>query len=137
MVVGITTWGDRVSPVLDTAEQLLVFDAERGPEAARVVVLSGLTFWTRAAAIGGAGIDVLICGAVTRPLLEALTASGLTVVPWVSGAVDDILQAFSCGETVEQRFAMPGCGRARRGRQGACERGRRGRGRRRSERRPG
>jgi len=126
MIVGITTWGDRVSPVLDAAERLVIFRS--GPCAGerravdlsgrcaggeRAVDLSGLSVWQRAAAIEAAGVDVLICGAVTTRLLGALTGSGVTVVPWVSGPVSEILQAFSCGR-LDERFSMPGCGRGRR-----------------------
>lgn len=125
MTVGITTWGDRVSPVLDAAERLLVFRTGSVAGGTSVVDLSGLSFWGRAAEIERAGIDVLICGAVTRPLLDALTGSGLTVVPWISGSVDEILEAFSCGELSNERFAMPGCGRPTRACGGDPRRGRR------------
>ncbi len=113
MIVGVTTWGDRVSPVLDVAERLVVFSPGSCAEGGTAIELSGMSMMHRAAAIEASGIDVLICGAVTKPLLAALTRSGMTVVPWVSGAVDEILEAFSCGR-LDDRFAMPGCGRGRR-----------------------
>jgi predicted Fe-Mo cluster-binding NifX family protein len=91
------------------------------------VGLAGLGLWSRAAEISRAGIDVLICGAVTRPLMDALAASGIRVVPWVSGEVNEILDAFGSGELAEGRFSMPGCGRQRcrrRRRSGSDRRGR-------------
>jgi predicted Fe-Mo cluster-binding NifX family protein len=115
MVVGITTWGERVSPVLDAAERLVVFRTAPRVGETRAVDLSGLSPCQRAAAIRSSGIDVLICGAATRRLLEALADSGMTVVPWVSGTVSEILQAFSRGDLDDERFTMPGCRRGRHG----------------------
>ena len=83
----------------------------------------------RAAAIADLKLDVLICGAVTRTLADLLRASGVRVVPWISGRVDDVLEAFTTDALDEQRFAMPGCGcgraqgRRRRGGPGGRQRG--------------
>ena len=122
MRVGVPTWEDRVSPVLDTAERVVVVDTEAGAASTRVVNLGGLSPRQRVVAMREAGIDVLICGGITRRLLEALTVGGMTVVPWVSGPVEEVIDAFGRGGLEDGRFSMPGCGRGRR-------RGRGGRGR--------
>jgi len=122
MVIGVPTWEDRVSPVLDTAERVVVVDTDGGPASTRVVALGGLSPRQRVVAMREAGIDVLICGGITRRLLEALTVGGMTVVPWVSGPVEEVIDAFGRGRLEDGRFWMPGCGRRRR-------RGRGGRGR--------
>ncbi|MBD3349744.1 MAG: dinitrogenase iron-molybdenum cofactor biosynthesis protein [Candidatus Eisenbacteria bacterium] len=115
MIVGIPAWGERVSPVLDAAEQLVVLESgTEGRGSGRVVNLSGLSPWRRVAAIRKAGVEVLICGAVTRPLMESLSAGGVQVVPWVSGRMDEVLEAFAAGRLQDGRFSMPGCGRMRR-----------------------
>jgi len=96
--------------VLDAAERLLVVDAS-GERQRSEIGLSGLSLWRRAAAIEQSGVEVVICGAVTRPLLEALRGAGVQVVPWVSGPVEEILRAYARGELVQDAFGMPGCGR--------------------------
>lgn len=126
MRVGIPVWGEMVSPVLDAAETLLVFETDAAEGACGEVSLSVSVGSRRVGVISGAGVEVLICGAVTRPLLEMLESAGVTVVPWVSGRVSEVLEAFEGGRLTQQRFAMPGCRRGSgRGRGG---RGRRGRG---------
>ncbi len=110
MRVGVPTWDGRVSPVLDTAERLAVVetgDAIRG--AREEVSLVGRDVHRRAAAISELGLDVLVCGAVSLALGEALESAGLTVVPWISGKVDEVLEALEDGELGGSRFLMPGC----------------------------
>ena len=113
--------------MLDTAERLVVVDLSGRGEQTEVV-LGSLTGARRASAIAGSGLDVLICGAVTAHLANMLEATGVTVVPWVSGTVEDVVRAFAEDALSGARFSMPGCrcGRGRRRRGG----GSRGKGRR-------
>jgi predicted Fe-Mo cluster-binding NifX family protein len=123
MRVGIPVWGEMVSPVLDAAETLLVFETDAAEGTCGEVSLSVSAGSRKVGAISGAGVEVLICGAVTRPLLDMLESAGITVVPWLSGRVSEVLEAFEGGRLAQRRFAMPGCG-------GGSGRGRGGRGRR-------
>ena len=128
--VGIPIWGDRVSPVLDAAGRLAVIEIGAGSgEDVSEISLGGGGPGRRAAAIANLKLDVLICGAVTRTLADLLGASGVRVVPWISGTVSDVLEGFTTDALGEQRFAMPGCGcgraqgRRRLGGQGGRQRG--------------
>lgn len=111
----------RVSPVLDVAQRLLVVDVGDDAAAARhEVSLSGGSLAGRVKHIRAAGVEVLICGAVSWPLEAALAAAGVRVVPQVCGNVDDVLGAYLTGRLTQTAFLMPGCcGRRRyRGRRG-------------------
>ncbi len=84
MRIGVPIWGDRVSPVLDAAERLVVIEAGEGSRAERrEVSLKGRAVVRRAAAISELKLDVLICGAVSRPLAEMLAGGGS---PWSRGS---------------------------------------------------
>lgn len=128
MRVGISVWEGRVSPVLDAAERLAVFEFGPGADAeATEVRLPTDGVARRAAVMSELGLDVLICGAVTRRLADTLVAHGVSVVPWISGTVEEVLRALDGGELAESRFAMPGC-RCRRQRVGRGRRASSGRG---------
>lgn len=131
MRVGITLWNGRVSPVLDAAERVTVVETgPGGPRTRGETALSSETVRGRAGEIAALGLDVLICGAVSRPLGAMLTESGVMLVPWISGDVDEVLRAFGEGRLADPSFRMPGCcpgrgmGMARRGRRGQGGRGR-------------
>lgn len=55
------------------------------------------------------GIDVLICGAVSRPIVAALENSRIHIFPLVSGPVDDILSAFMTDQLSDPKYLMAGC----------------------------
>ncbi len=125
MKVGISVWEDKISPVLDGCKRLLVLKIEDGKEIGRDEVELLETYLPfRARKIAGLGLDVLICGAVSRPLAVMLTNSGISLAGWANGCVNDVLMAFLNGELETSDFAaLPGiCGRrgGRRFRHGRC-----------------
>jgi predicted Fe-Mo cluster-binding NifX family protein len=125
MRIGIPTWNGRVSPVLDTAERLLVMEttAPDDPAPSEIPLGPGPPAH-RALRIAELELDLLICGAVTRPLARYLESLGVPLCPWVSGATEEVVSALEAGRLDEPRFMMPGrCGRPK-GRRG--ERRRRG-----------
>lgn len=124
MKVAIPVWQSRVSPVFDTAERLLVLDVEYGRELSRVEhPMAGIPPMRRARRLSELGVDVLLCGAISRPVLQLMTASGIRVIPWVSGEINDLLAWYLDGKPLDGRFLMPGCGHRNRFR-GSCRRGR-------------
>lgn len=122
MRIAIPIWQGRVSPVLDTARQLLLVDMDNGRELSRRTERMpqfhavGLVRF-----IGELGVDVVICGSASRQLESLLEVSGIEVIPWVGGNTEEIVSAYSKGQLSSDHFFLPGCRFAR---------GRRGRGRR-------
>lgn len=114
MRVGIPIWNDRVSPVLDTAERLLIVDTGAAAGQAREeVALQSTRLPLRAARLAHLGLDLLVCGAVSAQLRELLKAADVPVESWVAGDVNDVLKAVATGVLDRPRFRMPGCGRGR------------------------
>jgi len=113
MKIAIPVWNERVSPVFDVAEKILIADVEGGIEKARSrYQLESTSPVARATEIGNLGIDVLICGAISRPLEAMITANGVGVIAQVCGNVDEILKAYTSGRLLtSRRYLMPGCWR--------------------------
>ncbi len=59
------------------------------------------------------GIDALVCGAISRPQEAFLQAYGVAVVPFVTGNLREVVDAWGAGTLGSDTFAMPGCGRGR------------------------
>jgi len=122
MMVAIPVWNDRVSPVFDAASRLMLVHVENGVERARREEALPESFLARRAKrLAELGVTVLICGAISRPLAALLEASGINVLAWTAGPVNDVLQAYLAGRLPDPRWMMPGCG-------GRGQRHRRGRG---------
>lgn len=103
-------WQDRVAPVFDVARQLLLVDAIAGESTTEMrtdfsdVMPSG-----RALHLAELGVDVLVCGAISRHLAVMVTAQGIRLIPFVTGPLDEIVLAWLRNGLETGRFAMPGC----------------------------
>src|SRR3990172_10226653 len=98
MRLAISVWNEQVSPVFDSARQLLLVDIENGVEQARRKEAIRESFPSRRARhLAELGVNVLICGGISRTLKELLETSGITVVPWTAGPVDEVLGAYRTG----------------------------------------
>jgi len=112
MRLGIAVWRGHVSPVFDVAATLLVLDIEAGREVARHVIPLGTPNQAhRAQGLVSLGIDVLVCGAISRPLEQRVTAAGIRVVSLVSGPIDRVAEAVVAGRRLPADCLMPGQGR--------------------------
>ncbi|MCP4574582.1 MAG: dinitrogenase iron-molybdenum cofactor biosynthesis protein [bacterium] len=118
MRVAIPVWGSRVSPVFDAAGLLLVVDYAGDREVKRHLVelptgpLSGLVNTVLASRT-----EELLCGAISRPLLDMLQGEGISVTPFLAGEVECLLEARLGGRLADPCYLMPGCCRGRRHRQ--------------------
>ena len=111
MKVAVTVWEDTVSTVCDFSSRLLVFDV-MGDE---VKNRSFIPFETgilpeRVNQLEALEVEVLLCGAISRPLERMIRASGVKVIPCLRGSIDEIIRAYLDGGLPDSRFILPGFG---------------------------
>ena len=129
MRIAIPVWNDCVSSVFDFAHQIAIVDAEGQQEVGRSQIeLRAQPMQQRVQELLRLGVHVLICGAISQPLASMLAASNIEVIPFVSGTLDSVLDAYFNGRLSEPQFLQPGCRPGARRRFG-CVRVRRRRGR--------
>lgn len=125
MKITIPVWNGFVSSVFDFAHFLLIVAVEGKKETSRSQVhLEQQIIPQRVNQLVSLGIEVIICGAISRPLAETLIAFNVKVIPFVSGSVDDVLEAYLGNHLAEPRFLQAGCRSGARKRFG-CGSGRR------------
>lgn len=132
MKIALPVWNDNISNVFDFAGRLLLVEIENGREVKQSeITLQVQSLPERASELKQLRVNVLLCGAISRALANMVTASGIEVLPYVTGRVDDVLQAYITGNLSQPQFTMPGCwpgarkgfGRRRRGSRGCRWRG--------------
>jgi predicted Fe-Mo cluster-binding NifX family protein len=110
MRIAVAVWQSRISPVFDTAGQLLILDVENGRESNRTEQsIHGLSIQKRVDRLVELDVDVLLCGAISRQLADMVAASGIRLIPLVTGDAEGVLQWYLTGKPIEPRFLMPGC----------------------------
>jgi predicted Fe-Mo cluster-binding NifX family protein len=108
MRLGVPIWQGRVSPVFDVAGRMLLVDADSPGAEPAEVDLGSEQPRRRAEEVSRLGVDVLICGAISRPLEWMLVEAGIEVRSGVCGPVDEVVSAYRTG-TLDAQFRMPGC----------------------------
>ena len=114
MRIAIAHWQDRISPVFDVSDRLLLIDIEDGRELEREdTTLNCLGPFERAREVYQLGVQVLLCGAVSRPLETALISTGVRVIGFICGDLEHVLNAYINGRLADKCFQMPGYGEKR------------------------
>ena len=110
MKVAVTVWEERISPVFDASRRLLIADIENDRVMQRTTVrFDPGTPSTLSRMLSGLGVPVLICGAVSQLPAAILTAEGITLIPFITGDVDQVLDVYAKGRPLAPAFLMPGC----------------------------
>jgi len=110
MRIALPIWEDKISPVLDTALRLLVVDLESRREIGRFeIYMDEIDISRRSSRIKALAINVLICGAISRPFIQMLTAAGIHVIAGIAGQAREILTAYGEDRLSDPRYRMPGC----------------------------
>lgn len=110
MKVAVTVWEDRISPVFDASKRLLIAEIEN----ARVTKQSFVIFDPELPSnltktLAALDVPVLICGAVSQVPASIIAADGITLIPFIAGKVDRVLDVYAKGNSLAPTFVMPGC----------------------------
>lgn len=110
VTIGIPVHNNRISPLLDTATQLLVLTCQDGRESGRrQIPLEPQSVAALAQQLAALQLDYLLCSAVSEPQLRALQQQNIPVRPHLCGEISAILRALCRGELGHEQFRMPGC----------------------------
>ncbi len=116
MKVALTVWGERISPLYDAAQKILVAKIDDNG-------ICGMQYEPfhhelpieRAVRLCDLQVGILICGAISEISANMLNAYGIELIPFIAGKVDKILNAYVSGRLTEPGFKMPGCRMRKRG----------------------
>jgi len=109
MKLAIPVWEGRVSNVFDFAHKAVVVELSGDQELGRAEVALSGQGPARIVKLRQLGVDTLICGAISRSLASRTSAWGIRLFPYVTGVVDDVIEAFKNGQLGSERFVLPGC----------------------------
>lgn len=109
MKVVLTVWENRISPVADSARQLLVVDIEnrtiRNRHTERLEVES---VFYRARRLSDLGVEIFICGAISNFFASLLEGYGISLIPFICGEAEEVLYAYLEDSLPSPRFMVTG-----------------------------
>jgi predicted Fe-Mo cluster-binding NifX family protein len=109
MKIAFTVWENRISPAFDFARLLLIAEVNNGTVTTKyhAPFHSELAF-SRAAELADMQVEVVICGAISQPLSNMIEGYGIRIVPFVTGEVNRVLDAYLKGSLSKSDIRMPG-----------------------------
>jgi predicted Fe-Mo cluster-binding NifX family protein len=109
MKVAITIWGTRISPVFDSARNLLVAEIEGVEIVDRKSTSFDAHLFNRfVMLLLELEVQVLICGALCEGPARILEAHGIEVISFMTGEAESVLESFVQGRDLAE-FSLPGC----------------------------
>jgi predicted Fe-Mo cluster-binding NifX family protein len=100
--IALSTFKNRISSRLDSADEILLLSIEnrkvRKRETIRIIPSGPLD---KIHQIVDLNPDVLICGGLTQICDNKLKYSQITVIPWVKGNTEEVLNSFLKGKLSE------------------------------------
>ena len=106
MRVAVPIWDRMISPVLDTAQIMCVYQVEENTITESDMFMLPEEVSEKAMYIKSHA-DVLICGALSRLLERELSTQGVKVHPWIMGESYAIASAYAQGKIHEYEYSMP------------------------------
>jgi predicted Fe-Mo cluster-binding NifX family protein len=112
MRIAVTVWNDRISPLMDTARQYWLVESDTPSEvrALRTEVFfeDECYLYRRCLRLRALGVDVVICGAISRDFSTLLQKTEIEVIDGISGPAEEVLQAYLDGRLSEGKYHLPG-----------------------------
>ncbi len=115
MKTALTIWEDRISPVFDSADTLLIAEIQNNKVISKQCEsfeVKKLQFLLEM--LLNQDVSVFICGAISEYPARIIEAGSIKLIPFISGKTEEILSVFARGSSIVPGFLMPGC------RHGAC-----------------
>ena len=114
MKMALTVWGNRISPVFDSAHMLLVVEIENTKIISRRYEPFYPEFTTRLAVrLTVMNVTILICGAISEMPANVLEANGIKLIPFITGDAREVIDAYVKDVPSMPAFLMPGCSHKR------------------------
>ena len=110
MKIAFACWDNHIAPVFDTVRQIYLVEIDsRTIVSEKQEPMFGNAPLRNVVRLTELEVGTLICGAISRPVQEMVTARGIHVIPFVAGKLFEVIQAWQVGEINSDLFAMPGC----------------------------
>ena len=109
MKVVLTVWENRISPVADSANQLLVVDVENQTIQDRYTEwFEADSVFYRARRLFDLEVEIFICGAISDFFASLLEGYGIRLIPFICGEAEEVLYAYLEDSLPCPRFMMTG-----------------------------
>ncbi|MBF0240861.1 MAG: NifB/NifX family molybdenum-iron cluster-binding protein [Desulfamplus sp.] len=109
MLVAFTAWGNRISPVFDESTSFFIVEIFDGKILKSFVkYCDPEMYWHSIEMLKMLKIDIIICGAISELLLRIVESTGIKIIPFIGGRIEEIIEFLIKNEQIPTTLMMPG-----------------------------
>jgi predicted Fe-Mo cluster-binding NifX family protein len=109
MKTAFTVWNDRIAPLFDVSGKIHLVESEAGDITAQTsVCLDDPSPALKVRRLADLGVQMLVCGAISRAAQSMVTAHGIALVAYISGDLDTVIDAWRHDRLGADVLRMPG-----------------------------
>jgi predicted Fe-Mo cluster-binding NifX family protein len=110
MITALTVWENRISPVFDSSQTLLVAQIKNKKIVSRHLEPFNPSLPSHLAdRLDAIGVEIFICGAISQLPADIIEAMGIKLIPFITGNTDEVLENLIKDQPIIPGFLMPGC----------------------------
>jgi len=110
MKVAFTVWDEKISPVFDSTDTLLIVEINNNKIKKKTYTdFNPKSDNDLTEKLLDIGIDVFVCGAITQIHYSLIEACKIKLIPFIGGDAKEVIQTFVAGDSLAPTFLMPGC----------------------------
>ncbi len=109
MKLALSIMNCRIAPVLDYSRKLIIVELKNKKKTDKKEIYPiQANFIQNINILTEKKIDVLVCGAVSKHILNLLEDEKIVLIPWICGKIDDVIEAYINDNLDNKNFYMPG-----------------------------
>lgn len=110
MCIAIAAYQDRIVSLFESSEKfVIIYSPSYDIKHAKSINVSNNAFTELIQLLKTNKIEILICGAIRGCVRQQIEAHNIKVIPWITGDIQNVVQAFLSDNLFSSSFLMPGC----------------------------
>lgn len=112
MCIALATYRNRIASLLESSEKFVIIQSPSYDiKNSKSITISNNSPNELLKLLKNNNVKILICGAISGYLRHILEVQNIEVIPWITGNIQSVIQAFRSDNLVSSSFIMPGCRR--------------------------
>ncbi|MGC9366973.1 MAG: NifB/NifX family molybdenum-iron cluster-binding protein [bacterium] len=109
MIVAVSNWKDDIAVTFDFSNSLVIYQfIENKWNKIEEVKINSRDSETAVEILKRNKVEILLCGAISKKMLDNLELSNIKVIPFLRGKIEDVLSIFQQGNISSSRCFLPG-----------------------------
>lgn len=110
MCIAIAAYHNRIASLFESSEKFVIINSPSYDVSNPTLInVSDKSLSEVIHLLKANNVDILICGAIRGCICNQIEAHNIRVIPWITGEIQNVVQAYLSNNLLSSSFLMPGC----------------------------